>query len=174
MSRPKIRVHRLDLQETRAWWFNDDLRRKIATHLRHERYAGELSEIVIVGPTCVAIGIVSPAGAYKRLEAPQPRYPMWRVDNQPDPASCHCAEFYEPDIAGPWRLKRQNAHHRFCQYHRHAVANFNAEVARDRAARPEVYDQIDDLYNRVEKAELEAERRRAERGEDLVEVAEER
>lgn len=97
------------------------------------------------------------------LQPPQPRYPMWRIDNKPNPADCHCATFYEPDIAGPWSLKKINAHHRFCQYHPKAVENFNREVAQHRAANPDVYAQMGKQIAKIEAAEDEAMKRQIER-----------
>jgi len=70
----------------------------------------------------VAIGIIAKSGAHRLLEPPQVRYPLWRADNNPAPDECHCRDFFEPDIQGPYWLKGQHTHHAYCCYRAGAAA----------------------------------------------------
>ena len=110
---------RLDPNQSRLWWLNQGGRQLIA-----RVFARRYGTCIVLTDDCLAVGKVDARGGIELARAPYHRHQMWEVHNKPVLAECHCADFIDPEIGGPWRNRNSERHHPMCIYDRPAAAVF--------------------------------------------------
>jgi hypothetical protein len=52
-------------------------------------------------------------------------YSRHDIANKPELQACPCANFYDPEIQGPWKLRNSSEHHPICQFDQTSMETFN-------------------------------------------------
>lgn len=106
----------------KMWFISIESRRQIARKLV-QIYRGGCG---VVSPTLQRLfAVVEPSGAVRDLAPPHHLVEMWELANAPKAdGECACANFVDPEIGGPWRLRQTEEHHPMCQFDRHAMRTF--------------------------------------------------
>lgn len=113
----EVPLHRLNTPQTLLWNFGGNVRRKMANHLSKRYPTG----VGVLNRSQDLVAFVAPNGNIRELKPPFTRYEMWQIANRPRPLQCPCAEFFDPEIQGPWRDRGlEGEHHPFCQFDRTA------------------------------------------------------
>jgi len=117
--------HQLTNNQTKLWLLGGDTRREIAaniaTHYHGERPVG------VVAWRGQLIAWIGTRGEVKLLSPPFQRVHRNAVENSPAPQSCACAEYYDPEVGGPWKNRDlPNSHHPYCQFDKTSHTVFGA------------------------------------------------
>lgn len=116
-----VPVHRLNTPQIKLWLFGGDIRRRMASNLAKRYKAG----CGVCAPTLYLIAYVAPNGSIRELQPPFKKYEMHEIANQPHTSNeCQCAEFFDPEVGGPWRERGTDAHHPLCQFDRTSTTVF--------------------------------------------------
>ncbi len=119
---PGFPLHRMNQTQTLAWLTVPAWRRKFIEHLLRERYRGGFG---VCSATLRLIATVNPRGALVELAPPHRLFEMHEVANAPAPPRCPCAEYYDPEVGGPFRERgREHEHHPLCQFDKTAKPVF--------------------------------------------------
>lgn len=78
----------------------------------------------VCAATCRLIAVVTPDGNVRDLKRPFKKYELWQMQNKPAPNECPCANYYDPEVQGPYRDKGLRDHHPFCQFEQTAGVVF--------------------------------------------------
>jgi hypothetical protein len=113
--------HKLTETQTTIWVLGDKVRVRLIDALR-KRYS---SGVYVCNATLAVIGHVDSRGAVTEAAPPFQRVERWQLANQPAVKECPCAEFWDPEVRGPWRERGSNEHHPLCQYDPHVFRTFN-------------------------------------------------
>lgn len=90
------------------------------------RYAGGVG---VLSATQRLFALVDPRGNVRELPPPHRRYEMWQIANRPEVPECPCANFFDPEVGGPWRERGgQAGHHPICQFDRSAARVWDIAV----------------------------------------------
>lgn len=111
---------RLDAGQTKFWWLSPGTRLLVA-RVFSKRYG----ECIVLTFDLLAVARVGSKGQLELAHFPYHRYEMWQVHNKPPLDECKCADFYDPEVLGPWRLRNSERHHPMCIYDRPASIVFN-------------------------------------------------
>lgn len=110
---PDLPLARLDVSQSKFWWLSPAARLLVA-RVFSKRYG----ECLILTFDLLAVGKAHKNGQLEVLRPPYYRFEMWQIANKPEVTECKCAEFYDPEVQGPWRLRQSERHHPFCIYDR--------------------------------------------------------
>lgn len=118
---PSVPLHLLTRNETVVWLLKGEAQRGIASKLTKEYREG----VGILSFTGYLIAYVQPNGAIRELTPPFSRHDRHEVANKPSVGKCACADFFDPEIQGPWKLRNSPDHHPLCQFDKYAQAVFS-------------------------------------------------
>jgi len=141
-----IPLHRLTSAQVKVWLMGGELQRQQAENLRR-RYPGGVG---VLSPTQCLFAYVRPDGSVQSLTPPFRRYLISEIANRPTLEQCPCAEYFDPESGGPWKLRaRDGEHHPICQYKPTSMTVFNLLM---RAHREENAKRPDDMRRAEERA----------------------
>lgn len=114
-------VFRLNTQQSMAWRYNPDIRKRMCVWLGSKYRQG----VVVCKDTMLVIAFVSPTGLDSPAKPPYRRLPIDLAINGPDPQQCPCWHYVHPD-SEVWHRHRDSKeqHHPYCQYNREAIPNW--------------------------------------------------
>lgn len=144
-------IHRLNTPQMKMWLISVSWRREQAARFS-ERYRGGVG---ILSPTMFLFALVDPRGNIVERHPPYHRFEMWQIANRPKTEICPCADFFDPEVGGAWKLRpewERGVHHPLCQFDRHAKTVFAkaATLANERLDRGEKNPQArPDEWNRL-------------------------
>lgn len=126
-------LHRLNRPQTKIWLISEHARRQIASNLARQYRGG----VGVLSATQLHFAFVDPRGAITELKLPLRRYEMWQIANRPQVLECPCANYFDPEVEGPWRERGSEGHHPLCQFDRTSQSVFSraAKEAHARIAR---------------------------------------
>lgn len=127
-----VTYHKLTELQGRAWCFSEDVRRKMASQLA-KLYPQNGCGVCSAEMKLVAY--VMPGGRFRMLVAPFKRIPIYAIANKPRETECPCANFFDPEVKGPWSERGAGKHHPMCQFQRGAQQVFE-EVAKAKGTAP--------------------------------------
>jgi hypothetical protein len=114
-------LHRLNTPQTKLWLIFPSMKSQMASALV-KKYPGGVG---ILSATQRLFALVDPRGNVRDLPPPHRRYEMWQIANQPRVPECPCADYFDPEVAGCWRERGENAgHHPLCQFDRSSATVF--------------------------------------------------
>lgn len=111
---------RLDAGQSKFWWISPGARLLVA-----RVFSKKYGECIVLTFDLLAVARVSSKGQLELARFPYRRHEMWQVANKPSEVECKCADFYDPEIGGAWRLRNSERHHPMCIYERPAPIVFN-------------------------------------------------
>lgn len=131
-------IHRLNTPQMKMWLISTSWRREQAARFS-ERYRGGVG---VLSPTMFLFALVDPRGNIVERHPPYHRFEMWQIANRPQTEICPCANFFDPEVGGAWKLRpewERGIHHPLCQFDQHAKTVFRkaATLANDRLDRGE-------------------------------------
>lgn len=109
-----VPIHRLNSPQTLLWLFGGEPQRRMASNLAKRYPCG----VGVCAATLRLIAFVDPKGNARHLPPPHKLYEMHQISNQPLVTECQCADFFDPEIGGPWRMRGTEDHHPLCQFER--------------------------------------------------------
>lgn len=111
---PGFPLHRLNQPRTKMWLISVTNKRRTAAALARIYRGG----VGVCSATLYLIAVVNPDGTYRELTSPFKRYEMWQIANKPEAigVECPCADYYDPEVGGPYRERGVNGHHPMCQF----------------------------------------------------------
>lgn len=117
---PDLPLIRLEPLQTSLWWLSPGARLLIG-RVFSRRYG----PCYVCTDDCCCVAKVLPSGKIELAKAPYTRYAMWQMSNNPTPANCHCADFVDPEVVGPWKVRNSERHHPMCIYDRTSQVVFS-------------------------------------------------
>lgn len=103
----------LDVSQSRFFWLSPAARLLVA-----RVFGKKYGQCLIVTYDLLIVGKALANGTLEVFRPPYYRTEMWRLVNKPEKTECKCADFYDPEVQGPWRLRQSTRHHPFCVYDR--------------------------------------------------------
>ncbi len=108
----KVPYHQLTNNQTKLWLLGGDVRAQMARGIA-ELYRSGCGIVAWRGQH---IAYVRPNGTVQELTPPFHRIEREHIANKPETTACACAEFYDPEVQGPWKLRGTADHHPYCQF----------------------------------------------------------
>jgi hypothetical protein len=127
---PEFPLHRLNIPRTKMWLISPANKRRTADALA-KLYRGGVG---VCSATLRLMAMVAPNGTFRELAPPFRKYEMWQIANKPHAIGmeCPCAEYFDPEVGGAYRMRGTNDHHPMCQFDQTAQVVF--KQAQGRAA----------------------------------------
>lgn len=127
-------LHRLNSPQTKMWLISLHAKRQMASELARKYRGG----VGVLSATQRLIATVDPRGAVTELAPPHRRFEMWQLANRPQVPECPCANYFDPEVEGPWSERGEGAgHHPLCQFDQMSQSVFSraAKEAHSRISR---------------------------------------
>ena len=118
---PDFPLHRLNIPRTKMWLISESTKRRMAAAFARMYRGG----VGICSATLRLMAVVNPNGTFRELAPPFKKYEMWQIANKPAVPVCPCADFFDPEVGGPWSQRGPSAgHHPHCQFDQTSMAVF--------------------------------------------------
>ncbi len=110
-----VPYHKMTVAQGKAWCFSDGIRRRMASQLAKLYPKGGCG---LCSAEMKLVAYVAPGGTFRMLVAPFKRIAIWQIANKPLDSECPCAQFFDPEVKGPWVARDSGRHHPMCQFQR--------------------------------------------------------
>ena len=109
-----MRHYQLSKTQSEMWLHGGSFRQRVATHIV-SKYPEGAAVVEFYGRV---IAMVAPNGSVRELSPPFKRMHRNQISISPRPQQCACANFFDPEVGGPWKLRPgvEHRHHPFCEF----------------------------------------------------------